>query len=155
MGGEPQPDERKEVSTEVRQTERTGSDLERRFPVALGLYLILAALVWFTMGEGKVLVMGKLVEMRLVPLIVIGGLALRTVLARQADRIRRSGDGQSLDAQKFASRADVAQLVEHSLGKGEVTGSSPVISSKDLVVSDQLSVVSNRGMDGSSMTAGG
>ena len=95
MGGEPQPDERKEVSTVVRQTERTGSDLERRFPVALGLYLILAALVWFTMGEGKVLVMGKLVEMRLVPLIVIGGLALRTVLARQADRIRRSGDGQS------------------------------------------------------------
>jgi hypothetical protein len=28
-------------------------------------------------------------------------------------------------------RADVAQLVEHSLGKGEVTGSSPVISSRD------------------------
>jgi hypothetical protein len=94
MGGEPQPDERKEVTDAVvRQTERTGSDLERRFPVALGLYLVLAALVWFTMGEGKVLVMGKLVEMRLVPLIVIGGLALRTVLARQADRIRRSGDG--------------------------------------------------------------
>ena len=93
MGGEPQPDERKEVSAVVRQTERTGSDLERRFPVALGLYLVLAALVWFTMGEGKVLVMGRLVEMRLVPLIVIGGLALRTVLARQADRIRRSGDG--------------------------------------------------------------
>jgi hypothetical protein len=76
-----------------RPVERTGSDLERRFPVALGLYLVLAGLVWFTMGDGKVLVMGRLVEMRLVPLIVIGGLALRTVLARQADRIRRSGDG--------------------------------------------------------------
>ena len=96
MGGESQPDERKEVSsTVVRQTERTGSDLERRFPVALGLYVVLAALIWFTMGEGKVLVMGRAVEMRLVPLIVIGGLALRTVLARQADRIRRNGDGQS------------------------------------------------------------
>jgi cytochrome bd-type quinol oxidase subunit 2 len=71
------------------------AELDRKFWVALGLYLVLAALVWFTMGEGKVLVMGKLVEMRLVPLIVIGGLALRTVLARQADRIRRSGDGQS------------------------------------------------------------
>jgi len=70
-------------------------ELDRKFWVALGLYLVLAALVWFTMGEGKVLVMGRLVEMRLVPLIVIGGLALRTVLARQADRIRRSGDGQS------------------------------------------------------------
>jgi hypothetical protein len=30
--------------------------------------------------------------MRLVPLIVIGGLALRTVLARQADRIRRRSE---------------------------------------------------------------
>ena len=29
-------------------------------------------------------------------------------------------------------RADVAQLVEHSLGKGEVTGSIPVISSRNL-----------------------
>ncbi len=31
-------------------------------------------------------------------------------------------------------RADVAQSVEHSLGKGEVTGSIPVISSIGLVV---------------------
>jgi hypothetical protein len=70
----------------------TADELDRKFWVALGLYLILAALVWFTMGEGKVLVMGRAVEMRLLPLIVIGGLALRTVLARQADRIRRSGE---------------------------------------------------------------
>ena len=72
--------------------ERTGSDLERRFPVAVGLYLVLAALVWFTMGDGKTVVMGRVVEMRLVPLIVIGGLALRTVLARQAEKIRRDGE---------------------------------------------------------------
>ena len=56
------------------------------------MYGVLAVLVWFTMGEGKVLVMGRAVEFRLVPLIVICGLALRTVLARQADRIRRSGE---------------------------------------------------------------
>jgi hypothetical protein len=49
-------------------------------------------LVWFTMGEGKVLVMGRPVELRLVPLMVIGGLALRTVLARQAEKIRRGGE---------------------------------------------------------------
>ena len=30
-------------------------------------------------------------------------------------------------------RADVAQSVEHSLGKGEVTGSIPVISSRILL----------------------
>jgi hypothetical protein len=44
------------------------------------------------MGEGTVLVFGRPVELRLVPLIVIGGLALRTVLARQAEKIRRSGE---------------------------------------------------------------
>jgi hypothetical protein len=77
---------------DLRQGERTGSDLEQRFWVALGLYLVLGALVWFTMGEGKVFVMGRPVEMRLVPLIVIGGFALRTVLARQAERIRRDGE---------------------------------------------------------------
>ena len=31
-------------------------------------------------------------------------------------------------------RADVAQSVEHSLGKGEVTGSIPVISSRRFLV---------------------
>ena len=86
MGSKPQPDERKGL-------EGANSDLERRFPIALGLYVILGLLVWFTMGEEKVLVYGRPVDLRLVPLIVIGGLALRTVLARQADRIRRQ-DGK-------------------------------------------------------------
>jgi hypothetical protein len=44
------------------------------------------------MGAGKVLVMGKPVELRLVPLIILGGLALRTVVALQADKIRRGGE---------------------------------------------------------------
>jgi hypothetical protein len=82
MGSKPQPDERKGL-------EGANSDLERRFPIALGLYVILGLLVWFTMGEEKVLVYGRPVDLRLVPLIVIGGLVLRTVLARHADRIRR------------------------------------------------------------------
>ncbi len=71
----------------------TGSDLDRKYWAALALYAILAALVWFTMDPGKVLVWGKPVELRLVPLIILGGLALRTVLARQADKIRRGGNG--------------------------------------------------------------
>jgi hypothetical protein len=70
----------------------TGRELDRKFWVALALYGVLAALVWFTMGEGKVFVHGRPVEIRLIPLLVIGGLALRTVLARQADRIRHSVD---------------------------------------------------------------
>jgi hypothetical protein len=69
-----------------------GSDLDRKYWVALGLYAVLAALSWFTLGEGRVLVMGKPVELRLVPLLIIGGLALRTVLALQAEKIRRGGE---------------------------------------------------------------
>ena len=70
-----------------------GSDLDRKYWVALALYGVLAALAWFTMDAGKVLVWGKPVELRLLPLIVIGGMVLRTVLARHAEKIRRSGNG--------------------------------------------------------------
>jgi hypothetical protein len=66
-------------------------DLDRRFRLALLLYVILAALVWFTLGEGKVLVGGRLVELRWLPLVILGGLALRTVIAHQAEKIRREG----------------------------------------------------------------
>jgi hypothetical protein len=38
-------------------------------------------------------VAGRPVELRLLPLVVLGGLALRTVLARHAEKIRRSGNG--------------------------------------------------------------
>ena len=87
MGSDPQPEARKGL-------EGAHTDLERRFPIALGLYVVLGLLVWFTMGEEKVLVHGRPVEMRLVPLIVIGGLVLRTVMARQADSIRRRSEAE-------------------------------------------------------------
>jgi hypothetical protein len=86
MGSDPQPDARGGL-------EGASPDLERRFPIALALYAVLGLLIWFTMGDEKVLVHGKWVDLRMVPMIVIGGLAVRTVLARQADRIRRSGSG--------------------------------------------------------------
>ena len=80
----------------------TGSDLDRKYWVALALYAVLAVLAWFTVGEGTVLVYGRPVELRLLPLIIIGGMALRTVLARQAEKIRRGGDGGGgYDAQEF------------------------------------------------------
>ena len=72
--------------------QRTGSELERRFPIALALYAVLAALAWFTLGEGSILVGGKPVELRMVPLVILGGLVLRTVLVLYAERIRRSGE---------------------------------------------------------------
>jgi hypothetical protein len=82
-----------ERSAEEHQS--SGSELQRKAWIALALYGALAALVWFTMDAGKVLVWGKPVELRLLPLIVIGGLALRTVLALQADKIRHGGESNS------------------------------------------------------------
>ena len=76
----------------LQQGARAGSELDRRFPVALALYGVLAVLVWFTVGEGTVVAFGRPVELRLIPILVIGSFALRTVLARQADRIRRGGE---------------------------------------------------------------
>ena len=73
----------------------SAGEMDRKFWIALALFAGLAVLVWFTMGEGKVLVYGKPVEMRWMPLIVIGGLALRTVLARSAEKIRRGGEKDS------------------------------------------------------------
>jgi hypothetical protein len=97
MSGDSQPDElqpgeRRE--SEGASSDAAGAGLNRRFRLALALYGVLGLLVWFTMGEGKVFVYGRPVEMRLVPLIVIGGLALRTVLAHQAEKIRRQ-DGKA------------------------------------------------------------
>jgi len=82
------------TDTSQEQGKRSGSDLQKRYPVALALYAVLAVLVWFTMDAGKVLVWGKPVDLRLLPLIILGGLTLRTVLAVQADRIRRDGEGK-------------------------------------------------------------
>ena len=65
-----------------------GTTLERKYRVALVLYAVLALLSWFTL-DGKIPVGGRLVELRLVPLVIIGGLALRTVLAMKAEKIRR------------------------------------------------------------------
>jgi hypothetical protein len=73
----------------------SGSELQRKYPIALALYAALAALVWFTMDAGKVPVWGKPVDLRLVPLLIIGGMALRTVLALQADKIRHGREKDS------------------------------------------------------------
>ncbi len=83
------------TGTDRDSLKRSGTDLDRRFPAALVLYAALAVLVWFTMDAGQVLVFGKPVEMRWLPLIIIGGLALRTVLARSAEKIRRGGEKDS------------------------------------------------------------
>ncbi len=83
------------TSLENGKLDRSGADLDRKFWMAMAMFAALAVLVWLTMGEGTVLVFGRPVELRLIPLIVIGGMALRAVLARQAEKIRRSGGKDS------------------------------------------------------------
>jgi hypothetical protein len=87
MGEEPQPDERKGLTGA--HSDQATADLDRKFWLALALYGILAALAWFTIGEGSILVGGKPVELRLVPLLILGMFAFRTYVARQAEKIRR------------------------------------------------------------------
>ena len=76
---------------EQQQGTRSGSDLERRYPVALVMYGVLAVLVWFTIGEGVVQIFGRPVEVRWVVLFILAMFVFRTVMAMQADRIRRGG----------------------------------------------------------------
>ncbi len=68
----------------------SGSELERKYRIALALYVVLAVLVWFTIGEGKVSIFGRMIEIRWVPIFIIATFAFRTVMAMQADRVRRS-----------------------------------------------------------------
>jgi hypothetical protein len=63
-------------------------NMDRKFRAALILYAVLAVLSWFTL-DAKIPVGGRLVELRLVPLVIIGGMALRTVVAMKAEKIRR------------------------------------------------------------------
>ena len=61
---------------------------EKKVWIAMFLYGVLAILVWFTIGAGSIDVHGRQVQIRLIPLMILGVLALRTVLGRHADRIR-------------------------------------------------------------------
>ena len=70
-----------------------GSPLEKKYRVALVLYAVLGVLSWFTL-DGKIPVGGRLVELKLIPLVIIGGFALRTMLAMKAEKIRREGAGR-------------------------------------------------------------
>ena len=68
--------------------EKSGTALEKKYRVAMVLYAGLAILSWFTL-DARIAVGGRLVELKFVPLIIIGGLALRTMVAMRAERIRR------------------------------------------------------------------
>ena len=80
----------------------SGTTLEKKYWVALVLYAGLALLSWFTL-DARIPVGGRLVELKFVPLIIIGGLALRTMVAMKAERIRQK---DSEAAKVYDSRID-------------------------------------------------
>jgi len=87
QGPEPNPDQ---------VTDRkAGSELDRKFWIAMLAYGILGAVIWFTLGEGTVLAFGRPVEIRLIPLLVIGTFAFRTYIAREAEKIRRRSQDEA------------------------------------------------------------
>jgi hypothetical protein len=96
MCAESQPGERREAidaRPDSVGSSPEDSNQDRKYRIALALYAVLGVLAWFTLGEGTVFVGGRPVELRLLPLVVLGGFALRTVLAHHAEKIRHGGDG--------------------------------------------------------------
>jgi hypothetical protein len=66
------------------------ASLDRKYWISLGLYAVLAVVAWFTIGAGSVDVLGRQIEIRWIPVFVLGTFAFRTYVAMQAERIRRS-----------------------------------------------------------------
>ena len=69
-----------------------GRDLNQKYWVALLLYGVLAVLCWFTVGQGTIVLFGRPVELRLIPILILALFALRTMLVHQADKIRHGGE---------------------------------------------------------------
>ncbi len=80
----------KEAGTD--RAKRSGSELEKKYPIALAMYAVLAVLVWFTVGAGNVMVAGRPVQVRWIPILILALFAFRTYVAMHADRIRREKD---------------------------------------------------------------
>ena len=74
---------------------RAESKTERKFWSAMGMFAVLGVIIWFTVGADKVDVFGRPIEMRWIPLFVIGTFAFRTYMAREADKIRRRSEDSS------------------------------------------------------------
>ena len=71
--------------------EGRGSSLDRKYRIAFALYAVLAVLAWFTIGPGTTVVLGRPMEIRIIPVFVLAAFAIRTQVAMKADRIRRGG----------------------------------------------------------------
>ncbi|HUN85512.1 MAG TPA: hypothetical protein VMU48_14110 [Terracidiphilus sp.] len=85
------------------ELKQSGREMNRKYMVAMVLYAVLAALSWFTLS-GKIPIGGRLVELKLVPLLIIGAFVLRTMVAMKAEKIRRQNGETAAGA--FEERID-------------------------------------------------
>ena len=85
--------------------------VERKYRVALALYVVLGILAWTTLGADAVPLFGRVVPLRVLPILVLGGFALRTWVAMQAERIRREAvDRAESKGEAEGRRADVREV---------------------------------------------
>jgi hypothetical protein len=66
---------------------------QRRFPIAMGMFVVLGILVWTTMQPARIGIAGRELDIRIVVSVLLGLLAFKTVLHWQAERIR-AGNGR-------------------------------------------------------------
>ena len=78
-----------DVRADASDADGVEAQRERKFWIAMGMYGLVAVLVWFTLGEGTTSVLGRRVEIRWIPLFILGTFVFRTYMAREADKIRR------------------------------------------------------------------
>jgi hypothetical protein len=72
------------------------SRLDRKFWTAIGLFAVLAVVIWFTVGDESTIVFGRQVQIRWIPLFVVGTFVFRAYIAREADKIRSNSDDPKL-----------------------------------------------------------
>ncbi|HKF48506.1 MAG TPA: hypothetical protein VKB38_14190 [Terracidiphilus sp.] len=85
----PQDAEIEDAGRREEQLGANGQELERKYRIALALYGVLAVVAWFTIGDDRMPLFGKMIEIRWVPIFVLAMFAFRTVMVMKADRIRR------------------------------------------------------------------
>jgi hypothetical protein len=52
------------------------------------MYALLAVLVWTTLSYTPIRIEGREIDFRVIPSLILGMFALRTILFRQAERVR-------------------------------------------------------------------
>jgi hypothetical protein len=78
--------------------------VERKYRVALALYVVLGVLAWTTLGSDAVELFGRAIPLRLLPILVLGGFALRTWVAMQAERIRREAEDRNAASREVGGK---------------------------------------------------